>query len=134
AAALISIVSPPYVRSEWARKELIEFLKAAEAQGGIRVGEKARIFKVLKTPVPLDMHPRELQPLLGYEFFKVDPHSGKVRELDEIFGPDAQCEFWIKLDDLAHDICLLLQTLEAPDLASSPRADGEHGTVFVAEA
>ena len=43
---------------------------------------KARIFKVLKTPVPLDQQSPELQALLGYEFFNVDPQSGKIREFD----------------------------------------------------
>ena len=56
---------------------------------------------MLKTPVPLDVHPPELQSLLGYEFFKEDPATGKMRELNEIFGPDAEKEFWLQLDDLA---------------------------------
>jgi len=108
-AALITVVSPRYIRSEWTLRELSEFWNAAEHQGGVRFRDKARIFKVLKTPVPLEMHPPKLQALLGYEFFKVDPESGKVRELDEAFGPDAQREFWYKLDDLAQDICCLLE-------------------------
>jgi hypothetical protein len=126
-AALIAIVSPRYVRSEWGRKELEEFCKAAEEQGGVRVHDKARIFKVLKTPVPLDQHPPELQSVLGYEFFKVDAETGKVRELDEVFGPEAQREFWLKLDDLAHDICLLLNLLE-PEPSPGP----EKGVVYLA--
>src|SRR5882762_5336266 len=46
-AALITVVSPRYVRSEWTRRELVEFWKAAEAQGGVRLHDKARIFKVM---------------------------------------------------------------------------------------
>jgi hypothetical protein len=110
-AALVAVVSPRYVRSEWTRKELQAFCAAASRQGGLRIQDKARIFKVLKTPVPLEEHPPELRSLLGYEFFKVDPASGKVRELDEIFGPDAQRDFWLKLDDLAHDMAATLQLL-----------------------
>src|SRR6516165_3482338 len=53
-ASLVAVVSPRYVNSEWARRELSEFLKAAQEQGGIRLGEKGRIFKVLKTPVSRD--------------------------------------------------------------------------------
>ena len=102
-AVLISVVSPCYVRSEWARRELVEFWKAAEQQGGVHFHNKARIFKVLKTPVRLEMHPPELQPLLGYEFFNVDPETGRIRELDEVFGVEAQRDFWMKLDDLAHE-------------------------------
>src|SRR5271165_3044634 len=39
-AALISVVSPRYVRSEWARRELTEFWNAAEEQGGIRFRDR----------------------------------------------------------------------------------------------
>ena len=84
----------------------------AKTQGGLHIQDKARLFKVLKTPVPLQQLPAELQAVIGYEFFKVDPESGRVRELDEIFGPEAERDFWLKLDDLAHDMCDLLQLLE----------------------
>jgi hypothetical protein len=126
-AALVAVVSPRYVKSEWTLRELQVFCAAAQQHGGLRIGDKARVFKVLKTPVPLDEHPAELQSLLGYEFFKIDPESGKVRELDEIFGPDAQREFWLKLDDLAHDLAATLQLLyqesESAADATPHRAD-----------
>ena len=111
-AVLVSVVTPRYLKSEWTLRELTEFFKAAEAQGGLKVRDKARVFKVLKQPVPLDKIPQELRAILGYEFFKTDPDTGKVRELDEVFGPDAQRDFWIKLDDLAHDLVALLEALE----------------------
>jgi len=130
-AALVPIVSPRYVRSEWTRKELNEFWRAAKEQGGIRFNDKLRIFKVLKTPVPVESLPSELQPILGYEFFKVDHESGRVHELDEIFGPEAQRDFWLRLDDLAHDICYLLEMLEHPDTAALSGFADE--SVFLAE-
>jgi hypothetical protein len=129
-AALVTVVSPRYVKSEWGRKEIDEFCKAALQQGGIRVGDKARIFKVLKTPVPPEQHPPELQSLLGYEFFKTDAETGKVRELDEVFGPEAQRDFWLKLDDLAHDMCGLLELLETGKPEAAVAASGE--AVYVA--
>lgn len=132
-AVLVSVVSPRYVKSEWTRRELAEFWKAAEEQGGIRFEDKARIFKVLKTPVPLDALPPELRSLLGYEFFKIDPDTGRVRELDEVFGPDAQRDFWIRLDDLAHDVCCLLETLEGPEETAPPAHEVEQEAVFLAE-
>ena len=52
-AALVPVLSPRYVKSEWGRKELVAFIEAAREQGGLTVGDKSRIFKVLKTPVPL---------------------------------------------------------------------------------
>lgn len=129
-AALVSVVSPRYVRSEWALKELAEFAKAVQQQGGTRWHDKARIFKVVKTPVPLEMYPPELQALLGYEFFTVHPETGRIRELDEIFGPEAQRDFWIKLDDLAHDIVRLLEIAEG---AGPTTAESGTAIVFLAE-
>jgi hypothetical protein len=131
-AALVSVVSPRYVKSEWGQRELAEFCKAATEQGGIHVRDKARIFKVLKTPVPLDENPPELQSLLGYEFFKIDEETGRVRELDEIFGPEAQRDFWLKLDDLAHDMCLLLQLLEGSDAQGDGDEDVSGEAVYLA--
>jgi hypothetical protein len=131
-AALVAVVSPRYVKSEWTRKELSEFFHAAEAQGGIQLHDKARVFKVLKTPVPVEMHPPELRSLLGYEFFKVDPESGRVRELDEVFGSDAQRDFWLRLDDLAHDLCCVLEMCEGTGDASAGSFADEQ-CVFLAE-
>lgn len=134
-AALIPVISPRYVRSEWARRELAEFCRAAEEHGGLRIHDKARVFKVLKTPVPFDAHPRELQGLLGYEFFKVDPETGRVLEFDEVFGPDAQRDFWLKLDDLAHDVCQLLELIGCEEDDDSTRSivRVDRGTVYLAQ-
>lgn len=131
-AVLVSVVSPRYVRSEWTQRELNEFVKAAQQQGGVSLQHKARIFKVLKTPVPRDQQTPELQSLLGYEFFKLDRETGKVREFDEVFGPEAHRNFWLTLDDLAHDLCALLEIVEGPGLASSPGDRGKEHAVFLA--
>jgi len=131
-AVLVTVVSPRYIRSEWTRKELDEFWKAAEAQGGVRFAEKSRVFKVLKTPVPIANQQPELQGLLGYEFYKIDPETGKVRELDEVFGAEAQRDFWLKLDDLAHELCALLERIEVAE-GGPPAAPQERGTVFLAD-
>jgi hypothetical protein len=130
-AVLVAVVSPRYIRSEWTRRELEEFWKAAETQGGVKLNEKARVFKVLKTPVPLDQQQPELRTLLGYEFFRIDSETGRIRELDEVFGAEAQREFWIKLDDLAHEMCALLERLEG-DEASETTQTGL-GSVYLAE-
>ncbi len=131
-AALVSVVSPGYVNSKWGLRELSEFCRVAEQRGGLQINDKARVFKVLKTPVPLDQHPPELQPFLGYEFYKIEPDSGRVRELSGMFGPEAEQEFWIKLDDLAHDVCRLLELVHADHATPFLRPDAG-GAVFLAE-
>jgi len=126
-AVLVSVISPRYVRSEWCQRELNEFLKATH---GGRVGDKSRVFKVIKSPVPLEQQPPSLQTLLGYEFFAVAPDSGRVREFDDSFGPEAQNDFWLKLDDLTHDIADTLRTLEAGPSPDLP--DRSKGVVYLA--
>jgi hypothetical protein len=141
-AVLVSVVSPRYVRSEWTRRELAEFAKAAERQVGLRLQNKARFFKVLKTPVPLEQQAPELQSLLGYEFFKVDPESGRVQEFNGVFGAEAEQDFWKTLDDLAQDLCDTLEIFEAPepppeqpdeDVKPGPAPGDLRLTVFLAE-
>jgi hypothetical protein len=79
------------------------------------------------------LHPPEIQPLLGYEFFTVDPDTGRVRSLEQVFGPEAQREFWMKLDDLAYDLCELLQRLECIDDEPDPSDSHELPAVYLAQ-
>ena len=131
---LVSVLTPRYIKSEWCHKELVEFYKLSAPTARARDENKARIFKVLKTPVPVAQHPVELQTLLGYEFFKIDPQTGKSHELDQAFGPEAQRDFWIKLDDLAQDLCALLSNLEGGDQATpAARTECDKGSVYLAE-
>lgn len=131
AAVLVSVVSPRYVRSEWTIRELNEFWKAAEEQGGVQVRDKSRIFKVLKTPVPLNQQSPPLRSLLGYEFFRVDPDNGSFREFDDQFGPEFEQKFLMKLDDLAQDLKELLECVD-PDAGATPAVAGTGDAVFLA--
>ncbi|HZF08945.1 MAG TPA: hypothetical protein VFE33_09170 [Thermoanaerobaculia bacterium] len=131
-ALLVSVLSPRYVRSDWCTRELREFLLASERTGGWRVADKARVFKVVKTPIPLEQHPAELQKVLGYEFFTVEPQTGRPRELSQLAEPDAQRQYWARLDDLAHDISELLELLAATGSRAAV-AGAERGFVYLAE-
>ena len=57
-AVMISILSPRYIKSEWCTKEVREFYEAASKGIGIRINNKSRIFKIIKTHVPYDATPR----------------------------------------------------------------------------
>lgn len=130
-AALVSVLSPRYVHSEWCTRELKEFCRASEKSGGVRIADKSRIFKVVKTPVPRDQHPAEVQPLLGYEFYVVDPQTGRPHELSQAYGPEAERAFLAKLDDLAYDIAKLLELVNNGKEAAEPQAS--KGKVYLAE-
>jgi hypothetical protein len=124
AATLVSVLSPRYVRSDWCTRELREFLDASERSGGLRVADKIRVFKVVKTPVPLDQHPSELRQVLGYEFYTTEQSTGRPRELGQAGDPDLQRQYWARLDDLAHDISDLLAALDDDAGAPPGRAAG----------
>lgn len=131
---LITVLTPRYVRSDWCLKEVDAFYQFAEQTGGVRVAEKSRIFKILKTPIPIEQHPAAVQQLLGYEFYQVDSTTGKPREFIFNSGPNVDINYWAKLDDLAYDIFQLLNTLNgepvpAPKLPYSP----QHNSVYLAE-
>jgi hypothetical protein len=134
-AILASIVSPRYLKSEWCLRELREFWKASAATGGIRVGNKVRVFKIVKTPVPLDQQGGEFQDVLGYEFYTVDPDSGRARELSQTGDPESQRLYWARLDDLAHDMAELLEAIEeSGDETPAPsEPPAERVTVYLAE-
>jgi len=129
-AALVSVFSPRYVQSEWCNRELKEFCRAAEKSGGVRIHDKARIFKVVKTPVNLEKQPEEVKPMLGYDFFVYD-ERGRPRELPQDLSAGTDRVFLTKLDDLAYDITQLLETLNANGGTAEPVAT--KGTVFLAE-
>jgi hypothetical protein len=131
-ALLVCVLSPRYVRSDWCMRELDEFVKATASTGGLRIGDKARVFKVVKTPVPLTQQPPDFQGLLGYDFFTIDPEVGRARELSQTADPEGQRLYWLKLDDLAHDIAESLERMDRGAAAkATPSAEGQ--TVYLAE-
>jgi len=130
-AVLVSVLSPRYVHSDWCIRELDTFCQVSDQTGGLRVGEKTRIFKILKTPVPMDEHPANIRAVLGYEFFTIDPDTGRARELNKVFGGEAERAFWFKLDDLAQDMCHLLHQLE--DDTAQPCLAADTSPTFTAE-
>ncbi|MBT6103826.1 MAG: TIR domain-containing protein, partial [Verrucomicrobia bacterium] len=134
---MISIVSPRYVNSEWCNRELNEFCDKAENSGGIRVGEKARIIKVVKTPVEGDAGGGSahniFNSLLGFEFFDVDPETGRVREYNEEFGHEAKRNYLERVYDLAHEITGILKEMGGGQAAHSPAVNDAGRVVYLAD-
>ena len=125
AAVLVSVITPRYVESDWCQRELAGFWEAAEHSGGAVLGSKARVFKVVKTPVERERIPAPVQPLLGYEFYRLQPGSGRPLEFNKVYGSDAERDFWVRLNDLAYDVADLLKLLEpsgTPPAAARPTA------------
>jgi hypothetical protein len=71
-AALVCVLTSRYLNSEWCTREAHEFCQSAQQTGGLVVGNKSRVFKVIKTPVDAqESLPAPMKDILGYEFFTV---------------------------------------------------------------
>ena len=131
-ALLVSILTPRYVKSEWCVKEVLEFKKASDQNIGVEINNKSRIFKVIKTPVELELHPKDTQGLIGYDFFKIDKDTSRVKEFSKLFGSENQQLYWSRLDDIAHDISALLKEMKSSESIHSVTKE-EGPKVYLAE-
>jgi hypothetical protein len=121
-AALMSIVTPRYINSDWCTREAREFCEAAAQTVGLMVGSKSRVFKVIKTPIDESEEenlPSHMKTLLGFEFFTVK--EGAPLELDPDYGPEYGQLYKQRVAVLAYNISELLVALQAREKAG---ADG----------
>ena len=111
AAILVSVLSPCYVESEWCRREVEEFCKAAEHNGKVVVDNKSRVVKVVKCPPknqePLPAFMKEME---GYPFYVYK--DDRPLELDPAWGGDLAQQFTQKILNLAYDLAQLIERLE----------------------
>jgi hypothetical protein len=109
-ALLISVLSTPYIDSEWCPKEVDEFCKAASQTCGILIGNKCRVFKVIKSPVDRNVFPDVMKSSLGYQFYELDEDDAPL-ELDPTFGEQKAQKFYVKVNKLAWEIKETLKAL-----------------------
>lgn len=110
-AVLVSVLTPRYLNSEWCTREINEFCQHADATGGIFIDQKARVFKIVKTPVPTETSlPSVIQQILGYDFFTFE--EGVPMELDDVYGEKYGQDFHRKVNKLAFEVAELLKTLK----------------------
>lgn len=112
------MLSPCYVESEWCRKEVAEFCKAAERSGGVIVDNNSRIIKIIKKrPITSqDALPPVMRETRGYDFCEYVDETPV--ELDPGFGPDLSQRYAREILLLASDIASLLQKLDERVAAS----------------
>src|SRR4051794_11173583 len=139
AAAMVPVVSPRYLHSDWCKRELNAFVRAAEQSGGVKVGTKSRLLEVVKTLVEVKDQPDMMQQSLGYEFYRLD-QNGRPRELpDWDPEPDAEKKYLARLDDLAYDLHLLLKEMKSQEQVerqpqvSAAQPAGPAKTVYLAD-
>jgi hypothetical protein len=134
-AVLVCVLSPGYLQSRWCRGELQEFFHLAEQSGSLKIGDRLRIYKVIKSHVEREQHPSEFQGQLGYEFYEIDQASGRPVEFGQDLGRYRDQRYWDKLNDLAWDIKQVLVSAKPSAEASfaAPALASSKGAVYLAE-
>jgi hypothetical protein len=129
-ATLVCVLSESYVQSSWCNRELDEFWKNATGDLSAAQANRVRVFKVVKMPVPPERHPPPVKPLLGYDFYKLDPETGTAMELDPSVDPALGKDYWVQVNTLSDQIAKLLRSLsEGPGPEPPP---GDRSTVYLA--
>lgn len=119
-AALVALVSPRYLQSEWCLREAHRFCEVAQNAGGLWVDNKARVFKVMTLPVENQQAlPAPMRETLGFDFFVRDP-DGTEKELNPAYDPSLGPKLANECVRLAQNIAALVKKLEAqPDANAS---------------
>lgn len=113
---LVCILSRAYLRSDYCRSELREFVEA--------FGDDSRVVKVVTATLPDEKeHPPPLDKALGYPFFKFDERQKAAYDLDPV---EDRGTYRRLLYDIARDIANRLSTL------GGAAAKPTRGTVFLA--
>jgi len=139
-ALLVSILSPRYFESPWCLKEIEEFCRIAEDQGGLVIDNKMRNVRVLLKPLEdelLEKLPGRLKDQLGYEFY-AKRECGKTERLDPRFGDEVKAAFTRQISILADELAETINRLEAQENPKSKsRPPGPEGPpkpiVYLAE-
>ena len=134
-ALMISILSPGYLQSDWCMGELREFCRLADTTSGLVIGDKMRIFKVVKTYIDRAQHPPEFQKQLGYEFYEIDKMTQRPAAFGQGLGKDRDQRYWARLDDLAWDVKQVLSIINPRTKIPSQRNvfAPAQGTVYLAQ-
>jgi hypothetical protein len=112
-ALCLSIVTPRYVTSPACTREALRFLKCAEANGGIKVGDMLRLIRVRKTPYAPGAEPPEMVAIetLGFQFYRMDPASSTFEEYSSRPGLPGYEDFMTTSDKLAQTLAKLLKRM-----------------------
>ncbi|PWT98016.1 MAG: hypothetical protein C5B51_30210 [Terriglobia bacterium] len=131
-AALISILSQRYLKSEWCLKEVHEFCRVAQEAEGLTVDDKTRVLRVMLRPISDDHRkqlPGALKDALGYKFYQ-ESEGGHILPLDPAFG-SAEA-YRTRIYTLAQDIAELIEKLEESQSTAGPPAVSKP-VVYLAE-
>ena len=87
---LVTVITPNLAKDPIINKAVNSYGKILKGQGKLIADGIPRIFKVLKKPFDPDAVLPELEDLLTYDFYLVDPLTGDPQEFTRFFGSDAE--------------------------------------------
>ena len=141
--AMVSVISPPFAKSERCRREMEAFLSVARADhpslklpaGMSRVN---RLLSAIKSPVLSNHLPPLLHDLMGqrtpFEFFERDPVTGRYREFDDTLGEIERRRYQERIYDLAYELCDVIRDKSGEEVPGNSSAAPENGRqVYLAE-
>lgn len=100
AGMLIAVLTDNFVQSS----RCLEYLESFYRQVDPSEKRYGRVFKVMKSPVPVQQQPVPLRELFGYEMYRLDPDSGEVIYFTDYFSADAERQYWMEIADLCYDL------------------------------
>lgn len=109
AGILIPILSKDFVQTSRCTDNLESFCQLIDSS------EKrfSRIFKVMKSPVPVQQQPLQVRELIGYEMYRLDQDTGEVIPYWDYFSVEAERQYWMEIADLCYEICDTLHWLKS---------------------
>ncbi|MEQ9467848.1 MAG: DUF4062 domain-containing protein [Ekhidna sp.] len=129
---IIAVLTSNLVKDKVIVSSLNSHSKKLKGQNKLVADGVARVFKVLKRPFDPDEYLEELEDLLTYDFYLVDPLTGDPQEFTRFFGNDAERSYWMKLVDMAYDINHVLQAKELEDGEGGYETIPREKTVYLA--
>jgi hypothetical protein len=134
AKAMVAIVTPSFAKSDDCRKVLENFWQAAENSGGVLLGRRSRLIKVLKTPT--QEMPPGLAALLAqvrdHEFY-AESEPGYFHELGVRESDDDRRQYFERVYDVAIEIKQTFDEIKAQESSHEEAEVGEGKAVYLAE-
>lgn len=103
-AVVIAICTEALAASSQLTNALNDYAKKLKENNLLVSEGVARIFKVHKSPFNEDIALPDLEDVISYDFYMIDPLTGDAQEFKRFFGSDAERSYWMKLVDMAYDI------------------------------
>ncbi len=132
AAVVLTVISPNSVKNKLYVHEIKDFVDTSINKNVLFVEGSARIFKIVKFPADIDSKIPELENIIPYDFYQIDPLTGEPQEFKRFFGTDAERGYWLKMVDLAYDIIHVIGAIKGKGTLEGKAQVEKEKTVYLA--